>query len=76
MEYQKQLARRIRAFRKLKRLTQTELAESVGVSIAIIGAVERGVRKVEALLLSRIAEALGVEQKELLPPEGISDRSR
>ena len=25
MEYEKQLARRIRAFRKLKRLTQTEL---------------------------------------------------
>jgi transcriptional regulator with XRE-family HTH domain len=72
MEYQQQLARRIRAFRKLKRLTQTELADSVGVSIAIIGAVERGARKVESLLLGRIAEALGVEQKDLLPPVEIS----
>jgi transcriptional regulator with XRE-family HTH domain len=72
MEYQQQLARRIRAFRKLKRLTQTELADSVGVSIAIIGAVERGARKVENLLLGRIAEALGVEQKDLLPPVEIS----
>lgn len=69
MEYQKQLARRIRAFRKLKRMTQTELAESVGVSIAIIGAVERGVRKVESLLIGRIAQALDVDQKELLPPK-------
>jgi transcriptional regulator with XRE-family HTH domain len=68
MEYQKQLALRIRAFRKLKRITQTELAESVGVSIAIIGAIERGARKAENLLISHISEALGVEQKELLPP--------
>jgi transcriptional regulator with XRE-family HTH domain len=68
MEYQKQLARRIRAFRKLKRITQTELSESVGVSIAIIGAIERGARKAESNLIARISEALGVEQKELLPP--------
>ncbi len=69
MVYQKQLALRIRAFRKLKRLTQTELSEAVGVSIAIIGAVERGARKVEPLLVARIAEALGVDQQELLPPD-------
>jgi transcriptional regulator with XRE-family HTH domain len=68
MEYAKQLARRIRAFRKLKRLTQTELAESVGVSIAIIGAVERGARKADNRLMESIAEALGVELKDLLPP--------
>lgn len=68
MEYAKQLARRIRAFRKLKRLTQTELAESVGVSIAVIGAVERGVRKADNGLIESIAEALGVELKDLLPP--------
>jgi transcriptional regulator with XRE-family HTH domain len=68
MEYQKQLARRIRAFRKLKRITQTELAETVGVSIAVIGAIERGARKVESQLISHISEALGVEQKDLLPP--------
>ncbi|MDB5055102.1 MAG: Xre family transcriptional regulator [Bacilli bacterium] len=62
------LARRIRAFRKLKGFTQTELAESVGVSIAIIGAVERGARKAEGSLIQRISEVLGVDQQELLPP--------
>jgi len=67
MEYAKQLARRIRAFRKLKRLTQSELAETVGVSIAIIGAIERGARKADNKLMEAIAEALGVEMKELLP---------
>jgi transcriptional regulator with XRE-family HTH domain len=63
-----QLALRIRAFRKLKGFTQTELAESVGVSIAIIGAVERGARKADPMLIRSISEVLGVEQQELLPP--------
>jgi transcriptional regulator with XRE-family HTH domain len=61
-----QLARRIRAFRKLKGFTQTELAEAVGVSIAIIGAVERGARKADPLLIRHICEVLGVEQNELM----------
>jgi transcriptional regulator with XRE-family HTH domain len=61
-----QLARRIRAFRKLKGFTQTELAEAVGVSIAIIGSVERNARKADPLLIRRICEALGIEQDELL----------
>jgi transcriptional regulator with XRE-family HTH domain len=74
MEYEKQLARRIRAFRKLKRLTQSELADEVGVSIAIIGAVERGARKAEGLLIGRIAEALDVEKKDLLPPVLVSSK--
>jgi transcriptional regulator with XRE-family HTH domain len=68
MGNQQQLARRIRAFRKLKGFTQTELAESVGVSIAIIGAVERGARKADPMLIRSISEVLGVEQQELLPP--------
>ncbi|MEX2459883.1 MAG: helix-turn-helix transcriptional regulator [Paenibacillaceae bacterium] len=68
MEYEKKLARRIKAFRKLKRLTQIELADAVGVSVAIIGALERGVRKAEDGLIRSIAEALSVELKDLLPP--------
>ena len=63
-----QLARRIRAFRKLKGFTQTELAESVHVSIAIIGAIERGAKKADASLIQRISEVLGVDQKELMGP--------
>jgi transcriptional regulator with XRE-family HTH domain len=63
-----QLARRIRAFRKLKGFTQTALAEGVGVSIGIIGAVERGARKADDLLIRHISEVLGVEQQELYPP--------
>lgn len=61
-----QLALRIRAFRKLKGYTQQELADRMGVSIAVLGAVERGVRKPDEKLLGRIAETLGIERSELL----------
>jgi transcriptional regulator with XRE-family HTH domain len=59
------LATRIRAFRKLKGYTQAELAELLGVSIAILGTIERGTRKADPRILKRIAETLGIEQEEL-----------
>lgn len=61
-----QLARRIRAFRKLKGLTQAELADRLGVSIGILGAVERGTRVPDEKLISNIAKALGVDESELV----------
>jgi len=63
------LAYRIRAFRKLKGYTQTELAELLGVSIAIVGTIERGTRRPDSRMLGRIAEALGIDQEELIPIE-------
>lgn len=63
------LAYRIRAFRKLKGFTQTELADLLGVSIAIVGTIERGTRRPDPRILKRIAEALGIDQDELVPME-------
>ena len=63
------LAQRIRAFRKLKGYTQAELADLLGVSIAIIGTIERGTRKADPKMLRKIAEVLGVEQEELMPSQ-------
>ncbi|MNW47460.1 HTH-type transcriptional regulator SinR [compost metagenome] len=60
-----QLAKRIRAFRKLKGFTQQELAEQSGVSLAILGAIERGNRRVEDQILNKIADILGVTLTEL-----------
>lgn len=62
-----QIAQRVRAFRKLKGLTQDELAKRLGVSIAILGAIERGSRKAEPRMLARIAEALNIDPVELNP---------
>ncbi|RXZ79311.1 XRE family transcriptional regulator [Paenibacillaceae bacterium] len=64
MEYD-QLAQRLRAFRKLKGYTQQELAERLGVSVAVLGSLERGTRKPEAKLLERIAENLNISYQEL-----------
>ncbi|TMV44310.1 helix-turn-helix transcriptional regulator [Paenibacillus mesophilus] len=60
-----QLAQRIRAFRKLKGYTQDELAKRLGVSIAVLGSVERGTRKADVKMLNKIAEALGINPDEL-----------
>lgn len=61
------LANRIRAYRKLKGYTQQELAERIGVSVAVLGSVERGTRKPKTDLLDKIASALKIGVEELTP---------
>jgi transcriptional regulator with XRE-family HTH domain len=61
-----QLALRIRAFRKLKGYTQLEFAEELGVSVAVLGAIERGARAVDDKMLLKIVNALDIESSELL----------
>ena len=61
------LAQRIRAFRKLKGLTQTELADRLNISIAVLGTVERGTRKPDSQMIGDISKALGISPEELLP---------
>ncbi|WP_074086949.1 MULTISPECIES: helix-turn-helix domain-containing protein [Paenibacillus] len=64
----KRMGRRVRAFRKLKGYTQQELADSVGISLAVLGAVERGNRRLEDQILNKIADVLGVAADELAIP--------
>ncbi|OBZ15455.1 MULTISPECIES: helix-turn-helix domain-containing protein [Bacillales] len=61
-----QLAQRVRAFRKLKGYTQQELAKVLGVSVAVLGSLERGTRKTDPKLLSHIAKTLGISYEELM----------
>lgn len=60
------MGRRIRAFRKLKGYTQQELADHAGISLAVLGAVERGNRRLEDQILDKIANVLEVTMEELL----------
>ncbi|GGG87870.1 helix-turn-helix domain-containing protein [Paenibacillus radicis (ex Gao et al. 2016)] len=60
-----QLAQRVRAFRKLKGYTQQELAKQLGVSVAVLGSLERGTRRADTKLLNSIASTLGVTYEEL-----------
>jgi transcriptional regulator with XRE-family HTH domain len=59
------IGKRLRAYRKLKNLTQQELADRLHVSIAIVGAIERGTRAPSNELLRQIHEVLGVTEQEL-----------
>lgn len=61
-----QLAQRVRAFRKLKGYTQQELAKELGVSVAVLGSLERGTRKNDPKLLHHIAKTLGISYEELM----------
>jgi transcriptional regulator with XRE-family HTH domain len=59
------IGKRLRAYRKLKNYTQQELADRLHVSIAIIGAIERGTRMPTKDLMRQIHEVLGVTEQEL-----------
>ncbi|WP_380025787.1 helix-turn-helix domain-containing protein [Effusibacillus consociatus] len=59
------LGKRLRAYRKLKNLTQQELADLLGISIAIVGGIERGTREPSKDVLARISRILGVTEEEL-----------
>ena len=59
-----QLARRIRAFRKLKGVTQQSLAEQTGISLAMLGMIERGTRVPTEEHLVRIADVLAISLSE------------
>jgi len=62
------MGRRVRAFRKLKGYTQQELADRIGISLAVLGAVERGNRRLEDQILDKIASVLEVSVQELANP--------
>ncbi|MBB6447448.1 helix-turn-helix domain-containing protein [Bacillus benzoevorans] len=64
--------RRIRAFRKLKGYTQEGFAKELGVSISVIGEIERGNRMPETQLIEQIIDVLHISKNELAPPEGES----
>lgn len=61
----KPLGRRLRALRRLKRLTQQELASGSGISVSTLSAIERGCRYPKPELLRKMARKLDVPLEEL-----------
>ena len=68
MEAQK-WGRRIRAYRKLKGYTQESFSRQLGVSVSILGEIERGNRLPAGELLERIAHSLKITIDDLTPKE-------
>jgi transcriptional regulator with XRE-family HTH domain len=70
-ELKNQFGKRLRKLRRIKDLTQEELAEQVGVSTNFISQVERGVNAPSFDILQKLAEVLGVRVQEFFDfPEG------
>lgn len=61
--------RRIRAFRKLKGFTQEGFAKKLGVSVSVLGEIERGNRVPNKHLIEEIIGVLQVSKAELYPQE-------
>ena len=61
--------RRIRAFRKLKGFTQEGFAKKIGVSVSVLGEIERGNRMPSDHLVETASHALNVSVKDLMPQE-------
>ena len=58
--------RRVRAFRKLKRLPQSEFAKRLEISTASLGRIERGEKVPSSQFIAKIAEQLDIDQQELV----------
>ena len=60
------LGKQVRMQRLLKELTQEQLAEKAGISVAFVGHIERGTRKASLETVVRLANALEVTTDVLL----------
>jgi transcriptional regulator with XRE-family HTH domain len=66
MDIAEQFGRKVRYFRKLRNLSQDELAERCELHRTYIGSVERGERNITLLNAKKIANALAVSLAELV----------
>ncbi len=57
--------KRLRAYRKLKHMTQQDFAQVLGVSVAIVGGWERGTREPTEAQVEKIMGILQVTREDL-----------
>ena len=62
------LANRISFYRKLRGMSQTELAEKIGTTLNMMGKLERGDRTLDTDWLEKLGEALSIEPHLLIAP--------
>jgi transcriptional regulator with XRE-family HTH domain len=64
--------RKIRAYRKLKGYTQEEFAKEIGMSVSVLGEVERGNRPPTDSMIDKMVSVLNVSKGDLIPDEKLS----
>ena len=75
-DYQVTFGQHIRYLRRLRSLTQEEVAHRAGVHVTYLSGIERGVRNPSLKNIRAIAAALGVPMGELFAPEpGCADHT-
>ena len=62
------LGENVRHYRKLKGMTQEQLAVEAGMERSYVSDLERGTRNPSVLALGRLANALGIDPSVLLLP--------
>lgn len=65
MDINKQLGMRIKYLRKIKKLSQEDLALEAGINKNYLSDLERGERNPTLKILEKIAQALGINLQEL-----------
>ena len=63
------IGKQIRYLRRIKDISQETLAKQAGVTVGWIGRIERGIHLPNIRLLVKIARALQVKVKDLIPNE-------
>jgi transcriptional regulator with XRE-family HTH domain len=62
------VAANLRRIRHDRQLTQEELAHRAGLSSRYVGSIERADVSASVTILGRLAEALGIDPRELMSP--------
>ncbi|KGP71819.1 helix-turn-helix domain-containing protein [Pontibacillus yanchengensis] len=61
--------KRIRAYRKLKGYTQISFARAIGISVSVLGEIERGSRLPSEQVINKASIELNIPVQELTPKE-------
>jgi transcriptional regulator with XRE-family HTH domain len=69
MDHDQGVGRQVKKLREAKDWSQTRLAVEAGMSVSGISMIENGHRNLSTLTLAKLAEALGVEVRDLFPLE-------
>ena len=66
-EYDRKLAKHLQKLRKEKGFTQEQVAEKIGITLTYYGYLELAYKIPNMHMLQKIAKALGVKVKDLIP---------